>query len=343
MRPPLRRSYSKQHMREREDMMSATVMNQTYTKLPARDVERARAFYADKLDLMPFGEHNNNLYYELGGSHFMVYPSGGAASGAHDQLGFVVEDLESMVVKLRSNGVIFEEYEPPPGVAATDEIMDFGGVKSAWFKDSEGNLLSIVEFAGGSPFAASPESGVHSRQRNGSAVAGRAGGEQGEAGTEKEAVGIYPNGGRSIWLLGMLITFKAVSEETGGEYSLYELTVPPQHGAPPHIHHRETEAFYVLDGQVEFLRGEHTVRVRVGEFVFVPRGVVHGFTNVGREPARFMGIVTPGGLHEKLLSGLGEPAKAETLPPPPEGSPDAERFAATMREYDSELLPLPGQ
>jgi hypothetical protein len=125
------------------DTMSATALSQSYAKLPARDVERARAFYADKLNLSPFGED-----------------SSGAASGTHDQIGFVVEDVEATVARLRSNGVIFEEYEPPPGASATDGIMDFGGVKAAWFKDSEGNLLSIVEFAGGSPFAARPERGI---------------------------------------------------------------------------------------------------------------------------------------------------------------------------------------
>jgi catechol 2,3-dioxygenase-like lactoylglutathione lyase family enzyme len=140
--------------------MSATVLNQSYAKLPARDVERARSFYAEKVNLTPFGEHDSHLFYEVGGSHFTVYPSGGAASGTHDQIGFVVEDVELMVARLRSNGVTFEECEPPPGASATDGIMDFGGVKAAWFKDSEGNLLSIVEFAGGSPFAARPESGV---------------------------------------------------------------------------------------------------------------------------------------------------------------------------------------
>ena len=165
----------------------------------------------------------------------------------------------------------------------------------------------------------------------------------GKTGTEQGAVGVYPDGSRSIWLLGMLATFKAVSEETDGEYSLYEITVPPRLGALPHIHHRETEAFYVLEGELEFFRGEHSVRAGVGEFVFVPRGVVHGFTNVGQEPARFLGIVTPGGLHEKLLSDLGEPAKAETLPPPPEGPPDVERIAQIVRKYDTEMLPSPGR
>jgi hypothetical protein len=147
--------------------MSATALNQAYAKLPARDVERARAYYADKLSLTPFGEHDSHLFYEIEGSHFMVYPSSGAASGTHDQIGFLVEEVESMVATLRSNGVVFEEYVPPPGASATDGVIDFGGVKAAWFKDSEGNLLSIVEFAGGSPFAARPDSAVQSRRRDG--------------------------------------------------------------------------------------------------------------------------------------------------------------------------------
>lgn len=143
-------------------MMPATFINQRYAKLPARDVERARAFYADKLNLTSLGEQNNHLFFEVGGSHFMVYPSSGAASGTHDQIGFSVEDIVWMVAALRSKGVVFEEYEPP-GASTTDGIMDFGSVKSAWFKDSEGNLLSIVEFAVGSPFVPRPESSVRSQ------------------------------------------------------------------------------------------------------------------------------------------------------------------------------------
>ncbi len=164
-----------------------------------------------------------------------------------------------------------------------------------------------------------------------------------KTGVEPGAAGVYPDGNRSIWLLGMLITFKAVSEETDEEYSLYEQTVPPQLGAPPHIHHKETEAFYILEGEFEFLKGDHTVRAGVGEFVHVPRGVAHAFTNLGTMPARFLAIVTPGGLHEKLLSELGEPAEVETLPPPPEGPPDVERIIQIAQQYHTEMLPPPGQ
>jgi catechol 2,3-dioxygenase-like lactoylglutathione lyase family enzyme len=147
-------------------VVSATAMNQTYAKLPAHDVERARAFYANKLGLTPFGEHDGHLFYGVGGCYFMIYPSGGAASGTHDQLGFPVDDLESAVAALLSEGVIFEEYEPPLGASVINGVMDFGGVRSAWFKDSEGNLLSIAEFAGGSPFAARLEGAGLSGQRD---------------------------------------------------------------------------------------------------------------------------------------------------------------------------------
>ena len=85
------------------------------------------------------------------------------------------------------------------------------------------------------------------------------------AGAKRGAIGVYPEGGRSIWLLGMLITFKAVSEETGGEYSVFEQTVPPQAGVPPHIHHQESEAFYVLEGEFELIhyrRQRHEARRR---------------------------------------------------------------------------------
>ena len=141
----------------------------------------------------------------------------------------------------------------------------------------------------------------------------------------------------------MLATFKAVSIETDGEYSPYELTVPPQLGALPHIHHAETEAFYVLEGEVEFLKGEHTVRAGGGEFVFIYRGVAHGFKNVGQKPDRCLGIVSPGGLAEKLLMGLGEPAKAETLPPSSEGPLDVERIAQIVSKYGTEMVLPPGQ
>ncbi|HEX8969710.1 MAG TPA: nuclear transport factor 2 family protein [Chloroflexota bacterium] len=144
---------------------------QMYAKLPARDVNRARAFFADKLGLVPFGEREGHLYYELGGAYFLVFPSSGAPSGTHDQLGLIVENLEAEVARLQSLGIVFEDYPAPPGARMQDGIMHRGHMKAAWFKDSEGNLISIAEFTTGSPFQhpsiSSPATAGHSTETGG--------------------------------------------------------------------------------------------------------------------------------------------------------------------------------
>jgi steroid delta-isomerase-like uncharacterized protein len=129
---------------------------QMYGKLPAKDVNHARAFFAEKLGLEPFGEHDNHLYYEVGGAYFIIFPSTGAPSGTHDQLGLVVDDLASAMGRLRASGVVFEEYPAPPGASMHDGVMHRGHIKTAWFKDTEGNLISIAEFTAGSPFPPIP-------------------------------------------------------------------------------------------------------------------------------------------------------------------------------------------
>ena len=92
-----------------------------------------------------------------------------------------------------------------------------------------------------------------------------------------------------------------------------------------------------------FITGGNVAKAGAGEFVLVPRGVVHSFRNLGTMPARFLAIVTPGGLHERYLSESGQPAESETLPPPPEGRPDVERLRQIARRYHTEMLPPPGQ
>jgi catechol 2,3-dioxygenase-like lactoylglutathione lyase family enzyme len=130
----------------------APIFTDAYGKLPAQNVARAKAFYADKLGLTPYKEHADHLYYEVRGTNFIIFPSAGAPSGTHDQLGFIVNDVESTAARLRSKGVTFEEYPAPPGATMKNRIMDRGSMKAAWFKDTEGNLVSIAEFSQGSPF-----------------------------------------------------------------------------------------------------------------------------------------------------------------------------------------------
>ena len=123
-----------------------------YAKLPAQDIERARAFYRDAFGLEPFHEVHNHLYYDVAGVPLLLFPSSGAPSGTHDQFGFVVDDLTATLAALKENGVTPEELPAPPGTTVTDGVMDRGFMKAAWVKDSEGNLLSIGQFESGSPF-----------------------------------------------------------------------------------------------------------------------------------------------------------------------------------------------
>src|SRR3712207_2537322 len=88
-------------------------------------------------------------------------------------------------------------------------------------------------------------------------------------------------GRRSLWVLGELLTYKIPSQHTGGAYSLFEVNAQPGAGPPPHVQHREDEAFYVLEGEYEFLSAEETLRVGAGSLLYVPKGTLHAHKNVG--------------------------------------------------------------
>jgi len=111
-----------------------------YAKLPAQDVERARRFYRDHLGVEPFAETDCHLYYDVAGTRFMIFRSSGAPSGTHDQFGFVVTDLADRVDALSRGGVSFVDNP-----LTTGHIAEFGPLRAAWFKDSEGNLLNLIE------------------------------------------------------------------------------------------------------------------------------------------------------------------------------------------------------
>lgn len=121
------------------------------TRLPAQDLARARAFYAEKLGLEAVEERPGGLRYRCGEGEFALFESSGSASGAYTQMAWQVDDLDAAVAQLRSNGVVFEEYDLPglttrDGIAEVDgNYLSKGGIgeRAAWFRDSEGNLLAI--------------------------------------------------------------------------------------------------------------------------------------------------------------------------------------------------------
>jgi predicted enzyme related to lactoylglutathione lyase len=117
-----------------------------YPSLPAADLERAKRFYAEKLGLTPESELPGGLWYRCGkDTRFSVFTSQGEASGTHTQAMWLVEDVESEVAALKARGVVFEEYDSP-SLKTINSIATIGPNKGAWFKDSEGNLLSLAQF-----------------------------------------------------------------------------------------------------------------------------------------------------------------------------------------------------
>lgn len=123
------------------------------TRLPAQDLERARSFYAEKLGLEPVEERPGGLLYRCGGAEFALFQSAGTASGDHTQIAWAVTDIEATVTELQARGVVFEEYQSP-GLTTVNGIATVPGnypskggrgERGAWFKDSEGNLLSLGE------------------------------------------------------------------------------------------------------------------------------------------------------------------------------------------------------
>jgi mannose-6-phosphate isomerase-like protein (cupin superfamily) len=135
------------------------------------------------------------------------------------------------------------------------------------------------------------------------------------------------------------MTFKASGEDTGGAYSLTDSMVPPQGDPPPHIHHREDEAFRVLEGELEVLVGENKFKAGAGFFVHLTKGVLHSYQNVGTGPARLLTLMVPAGLR-RFVEEVGKPGTELSFPRPFEEG-DIDKLLALAPEYGGEIPPPP--
>ena len=120
------------------------------TKLPAQDLDRARAFYQDKLGLAPVEEREGGLRYLCAAGEFHLFLSTGAAPGTFTQMGFEVENIEAVVADLQSRGIVFETFDLPSleveeGIVRVADNYPSKGVgeRGIWFRDSEGNLIGL--------------------------------------------------------------------------------------------------------------------------------------------------------------------------------------------------------
>jgi predicted enzyme related to lactoylglutathione lyase len=113
--------------------------------LPATDLQRARRFYEDKVGLAPRDEIAGGVVYDCGGgSWIFLYSSEGAGTSKASQAFWQVSDIEAEVRELKARGVAFIEYEQP-GLETVDGIATFPGSKGAWFQDSEGNIMALIQ------------------------------------------------------------------------------------------------------------------------------------------------------------------------------------------------------
>jgi quercetin dioxygenase-like cupin family protein len=121
--------------------------------------------------------------------------------------------------------------------------------------------------------------------------------------------------------------------------TIIDVTNPPGFEAPLHVHHRDDEGFWILEGSATIEVGETTIEARAGDYLFGPRDIPHRYT-AGDAGCRMLFIMVPGGM-EDLVRATSEPAATRTLPPPPEEEPTAkeiEGLKAVVKEHGYELL-----
>lgn len=136
--------------------------------------------------------------------------------------------------------------------------------------------------------------------------------------------------GKVLNVLGHQATLKLTTRETGGVYYVFELVSPPGLGVPPHVHEREDEMLWIVDGEFEVMLGDESQKVGGGTMLHLPRRVPHGFTNVGKRRGKTVFTVVPGASFEKFFDELA------ALPP---GAPDMARVVAIFAKYGMEILP----
>ena len=145
-----------------------------------------------------------------------------------------------------------------------------------------------------------------------------------------------PQQGRTVALVGDVYRFLATGEDTNGKYALIEALVSPGGGPPPHVHSREEEGFYILEGEIAFTIDGKRVVATPGMFANMPVGTPHSFKNESNKPAKMLVSVAPAGL-EKMFMEIGVPlAEGATTALPPTRE-DIEKLLAIAPKYGIEI------
>lgn len=154
-------------------------------------------------------------------------------------------------------------------------------------------------------------------------------------------IALRPGEGDARWFLDALGVIKSSTETTDNAVAVIELLWPQGSGSPLHVHRREDEWFYVIEGEVTFWVGGTTIVAPAGSFVYGPRDVPHTFLVTSSPTARFL-MVTEPAMFADFVRALSVPAQELTLPPASVTPPDEERLVATAAEWGMEILGPPG-
>lgn len=149
------------------------------------------------------------------------------------------------------------------------------------------------------------------------------------------------NEGRCMAVVGDVYRFLATGAETDGKYAQMEAIVGPGGGPPPHVHSREEEAFYILDGEITFQVGDQTIVATPGMFANIPVDTTHSFRNDGKKPAKMLITIAPAGL-EQLFLEFGVPVAPGTTTAPPPTNEEIMKLLEIAPRYGVEIkLPQP--
>ena len=141
----------------------------------------------------------------------------------------------------------------------------------------------------------------------------------------------------AYWIVDHRMTVLIPGEQAKNAYAVLEALILPGGGPPPHIHHREDESFYALDGDIVILAGEQMVRASTGTCVHIPIGTVHTFKNEGDGPARMLIMYTPAGF-ENYFSKAGTPTTYGDQTAPPVTQEILERLRAYAPQFNLEVI-----
>ncbi len=155
---------------------------------------------------------------------------------------------------------------------------------------------------------------------------------------DTQVIHLGPSEGDAFSAVGDVYRVLASGRQTGNVYALSEIRVSPNNGPPPHIHSREDECFFVLEGEIDFQVGDEKITARPGAFIQGPRGIPHSFKNNTQLPARMLVFVTPAGLGN-FFNEFARPVASFDSPATPPSKDEVDELLAAAPKYGLQILP----